>query len=292
MPQNKSVSERNMSRNKRLRPLPSINIPKSRRSDPEAVRARKLARLAKQLGPVDTSLSRTRQETRLGVADRRPPQPRAAKVYHVSDPRPEIAILPILHRFKNKTIRIVASSGTTAEHVRHLIDEGYANGMLVNVPTVSKVVTRTVHHWAKEWLPTRKGDGSEIEPKVGDHTYKVGDKPNRGFRETHYFDWVVQYGVAPIRPGNPVPFLHPGDVLKVYVVKDVVRPPAEREQAFARGVNHCLITPIITDLTEKREAVCTTMAGHHVAVAFGAYRRMCPAISSLPRMKYECVVST
>ena len=92
-----------------------------------------MARLAKQLGSVDTSLGRTRQETRLGIAERRPPQPRATKVYHVTDPRPEEAIfMPILHQFKNKTIRIVASSGSRQDHVRHLAEEGYPDGMLVN----------------------------------------------------------------------------------------------------------------------------------------------------------------
>ena len=59
MPAKKSVTNVRMAR-KRTRERPSLN---PRRSDPEAARAQKLARLQKELGPVNTALGRTRQET-------------------------------------------------------------------------------------------------------------------------------------------------------------------------------------------------------------------------------------
>ena len=175
---------------KRSRELLSASVLNLRRSDPEMVKARKMARVAKELGPNDTSLGRTRQATRFGYVERPLQQPRAAKVYHVTDPRPEFAILPILQKFKNKNIRIVAYSGTQAEYVRHLIDEGYKNGMLVNVASATNVVTRTVFHNFEHdptWRASTNEDGKEVEPRVGDATYAVGDNPKQRISKTSFF---------------------------------------------------------------------------------------------------------
>jgi len=164
---------------------------------------------------VNTALGRTRQETRLGHVARQPQKPRAAKVYHVTDPNPIAAILPILHRFKNESIRIVAYSGTQAEYVRHLVEEGYPNGMLVNVPSESNVVTRTVYHNypnSPEWRPSTNDDGVEMNHESG-----ITHILNKVFKSAIY-DWVVQYPIKPIEPRRPVPFLHPGDMLKVYLI--------------------------------------------------------------------------
>ena len=180
---------------------------------------------------------------------------------HIGDkfmgPSPEYCILTIMKKFPGKKIRIVAYNGTNGEEVRLLtkqIDRVSNTCMLVNVNFGDGPMVRDVYHKKDgDWIPTAS---DHAQPGRGDHTYSVPkEKINKYFRDNEgstFYSWTIQYPTYWIEPGNPIPFLNPGDTIKVFIVDRVKPLPTHRNQSFAQGISHCLLQPIIQDLTDKK----------------------------------------
>ena len=168
-------------------------------------------------------------------------------------PAPQYCILTILKKFAGKHIRIVAHNGTAGEQVRLLtpaVDKVRQTCMLVNINLGEGPMVRDAYHrFENEWVPVKKP-----KEKTGDHTYFIPkDRINKYFRNKNKaYDWLLQYaGGYHISPGHPIPYLHPGDVLKVVIIEPVKPLPKHRSQSFAQGIDHCLLQPIINDFSEK-----------------------------------------
>ena len=104
-------------------------------------------------------------------------------------------------------------------------------------------------------------DYLESETKIGDHTYTVpngnDNTINRWFtgKDGHTQkakDWLFTYTTTPM--GFPEELLHPGDTVRVYIADRMIDRPT-RIQYFAQGVAHCVIQPIVNDLTSKRDCL-------------------------------------
>ena len=179
----------------------------------------------------------------------------------VDEISPEIAILTILKKFPGKTIRVVAYNSTPGEQVRMLTPEsdGVSEDlMLANVEQVGRV-TRDIYYRGKGDTWVSNGRAS---PRYGDHTYSVPkQRINKYFRDQKiYYDWVIAYsaGYPQISPGSPIPYLNAGDVIRVFIIDKVKALPKHRKQSFAQGISHCLLQPIIQDLSQKRDMAKTT----------------------------------
>ena len=183
-------------------------------------------------------------------------------------------ILTIMKQFPGKHIQIVAYNrsptsywdrgvNSTTKHtlsnlyVRNPIVDSdiYSNVALVNVDgTNSGIVKRHA-------ISTGRGDLLVSPSGIGDHSYHIprdNKAINNFFRGDNgikpFYDWMLQYSTnGPILQNYPVPFLNEGDVIKVYVIEDVAPLSEHRSQSFAQGINHCLIQPIINDLSAKRD---------------------------------------
>ena len=171
-------------------------------------------------------------------------------------PDPKYIILSILKKFQGKKIRIVAYNSIPGEEVRHLtkIKDKVSNDcMLVNENFGNGPMARNVYHRKKgEWVPTRNTNSVR-----GDKSYNIptGNKQiNKFFRDNHlYYHWVIQYPALWIQPTHPISLLNPGDIIKVFIIDNVKPLPTHRNQSFAQGISHCLLQPIIQDLTDKKD---------------------------------------
>ena len=108
-----------------------------------------------------------------------------------------------------------------------------------------------MHLQAKKRIP-----GEYAKPGRGDHTYSIPkEKINKFFRDNYaiFYNWVIQYPQKWIEPSHPIPFLNPGDTIKVFIIDKVKPLPNHRSQSFAQGISHCLLQPIIQDLTNKKD---------------------------------------
>ena len=103
-------------------------------------------------------------------------------------------------------------------------------------------------------------DGRQLERKTASYTYIIPNCDNAALNR--YFhgkdgardlatDWLFTYPAVQV--SKPEPLLNPGDRIVVTVADEVRANRRRRPQAFAQGVSHCLIQPIITDLTNRRD---------------------------------------
>ena len=176
-------------------------------------------------------------------------------------PDPKYIILSILKKFQGKKIRIVAYNSIPGEEVRHLtkIKDKVSNDcMLVNENFGNGPMVRNVYHRKEgEWVPTRNTNSAVRGTVRGDKSYNIpiGNKQiNKFFRDSYlYYHWVIQYPALWIQPTHPISLLHPGDIIKVFIIDNVKPLPTHRNQSFAQGISHCLLQPIIQDLTDKKD---------------------------------------
>ena len=198
------------------------------------------------------------------IIDRRNARNRRGKTYKIGDwgsataPRPEKwLLLHILKQHKGKRIRIVAYNVKKRLTVRAVDDGMY----LTNIGDSNNfsVVTRSIT--TKNGSLLAHGE-LRCPVMVGDQTYSVPAGENNllnryykgkdGSGRGKGTDWMFTYPWA----FTPVPLLHPGDTVRVYVADEVVAQHGP-SQSFAQGVSHCLIQPIVNDLKMKREDLKT-----------------------------------
>ena len=190
---------------------------------------------------------------------------RQGETFTISDPMPQTWLLSILKKYKGRRIRIVAYNKHDREIVRAVGDMNNEGGIfnesgifLANSGgshALNTVVERTLVDDVGNRL--RDGPGNSCPDMLGDHTYSVpqGDnnavnryfKGKDGNRQVMY-DWLFTYPW--VSGGSPEPLLHPGDIVRVYTAEAVVA-KAGPIQYFAQGVSHCLISPIVNDLSSK-----------------------------------------
>ena len=166
-------------------------------------------------------------------------------------PQPERWLLTLFKRHAGKRIRILALNGIGREEVRGVHSLYGGNGyVILNEETKRGSIVRRFVYNEEQGV-------SEI--MTGDQTYTV---PHGNTQINRYFkgrgsdtnkaiDWLFVYPIVP----SSDPLLHPGDTIKVYEASNVEAQPTPTNQHFAQGVSHCVIQPIVTALTEKRDSL-------------------------------------
>ena len=154
---------------------------------------------------------------------------------------------------RQKYVRIAAHSGSRDTVVRDYADDPCNNARQCNASTNHRYmddrqnivnVHRNLYKPMERCLQSCQASGRPVvdfknKSVTGDHRYKIpGNQPtNQYFRKQGILhDWVLQYSHnSTIVAKQPIPFLHPGDEIRVYEIEEIEALNEPIQQRYRQG---------------------------------------------------------